>query len=114
MKQFLFSYGTLQKEKVQKELFGRTLHGTKDQLRSHKIERIEITDEAFISKGQQKYQKTLKLSNDKNDSVDGTVFEVSEEELLIADRYEPINYKRMQVVLESGKQAWIYTTVETD
>lgn len=112
MKEYLFSYGTLQKEKVQIELFGRILEGTGDTLRGYKISTIEITDESFLSKGGQKNQLTAIISKDKNDSIEGTVFEITEEELLLADKYEPDGYKRVTVVLASGKQAWVYVTVE--
>jgi hypothetical protein len=39
------------------------------------------------------------------------VFEVTTEELLHADKYEPANYKRIKLVLESGKEACIYVAV---
>ena len=112
MKENLFSYGTLQKDKVQIELFGRLLHGTKDILRGYKLSSIEIRDETFLSKGEQSIQLTLVTSHDKNDSIEGTVLEVSEEELLQADRYEPDNYKRIEVTLGSGKKAWVYIAFE--
>ena len=112
MKEYLFSYGTLQKEKVQIDLFGRILHGEADTLIGYKICTIEIRDESFLSKGEDKYQQTLVISKDKNDHIKGIVFEITEEELLLADKYEPDNYTRLRVVLESGKEAWIYTATE--
>jgi gamma-glutamylcyclotransferase (GGCT)/AIG2-like uncharacterized protein YtfP len=108
MKEHLFSYGTLQKDKVQVELFGRLLHGTKDILEGYQLASIEIKDESFLSKGEEKFQLTLIPSTNKTDSIEGTVFEISEEELLLADKYEPDNYKRIKVALQSGKEAWIY------
>ncbi len=48
-----------------------------------------------------------------NDNIKGTVFEITEEELQLADKYEPANYKRVKAVLESGKEAWIYIAAET-
>ncbi len=113
MKECLFSYGTLRKEKVQIELFGRILQGVPDILRGYQISRIEIKDELFLSKDEQKYQLTASISKDKNDSIKGTVLEITEEELFLADKYEPDNYKRIKVVLESGKESWIYVAVET-
>jgi gamma-glutamylcyclotransferase (GGCT)/AIG2-like uncharacterized protein YtfP len=110
--QYLFSYGTLQKEKVQIELFGRILQGSGDTLIGYKVSTIEIKDESFLLKGEQKYQLTAVISND-NDNIKGTVFEITEEELRLADKYEPVNYKRVKVVLESGKEAWIYIAAET-
>lgn len=90
------------------ELFGRTLHGSPDMLRGFKTATIEIMDESFLSKGEEKYQQTLIATGDKNDIIIGTVLEITAEELLLADTYEPDNYKRSKVVLDSGKEAWIY------
>jgi gamma-glutamylcyclotransferase (GGCT)/AIG2-like uncharacterized protein YtfP len=105
MDEFLFSYGTLQKETIQLQLFGRKLKGTGDILEGYTVSTIEITDENFLSKGEDKFQQTLVPSND---SIKGTVFEITEEELLLTDRYEPSNYKRIKVELSSGKAAWLY------
>ena len=112
MNQYLFSYGTLQKEKVQIELFGRILQGSGDTLIGYKVSTIEIKDESFLLKGEEKYQLTAVISKD-HDNIKGTVFEITEEELRLADKYEPVNYKRVKVVLESGKEAWIYIAAET-
>ena len=108
MSENLFSYGTLQQENVQLKIFGRHLHGIKDILIGYMLSPIEIKDEAFLSKGEEKIQTTVILSNNDNDMIDGSVFLLSEEELLLADNYEPDNYKRIQVELVSGKRAWIY------
>ena len=112
MNDYIFSYGTLQKEKVQLELFGRVLKGTSDILRGYRTATIEIKDKSFLSKGEQDQQQTLIISKNKNDKIEGTVYELTEEELLIADKYEPDNYKRVRVVLESGKRAWVYMAIE--
>jgi gamma-glutamylcyclotransferase (GGCT)/AIG2-like uncharacterized protein YtfP len=109
MTEYLFSYGTLQKEKVQQELFGRILKGSGDILRGFKTSVVEITDESFLSKNEQKFQHTAIVSKDKNDLIRGTVFEITPDDLVLADKYEPRNYKRIAVVLESGKKAWIYS-----
>jgi gamma-glutamylcyclotransferase (GGCT)/AIG2-like uncharacterized protein YtfP len=108
MPEYLFSYGTLQKDTVQLKLFGRLLTGTKDILESYKAISIEIKDELFLSKGEEKYQRIATPSKDKKDKIEGTVFEVSEKELLHSDTYEPGDYKRVKVILVSGKEAWIY------
>ena|SRR5687767_13456790 len=111
MPEYLFSYGTLQKEKVQLELFGRLLHGTKDVLEGYKVSIIEIKDESFLAKGEEKWQRTLVATNNNHDTIEGMVFEISGEELQQADTYEPDNYQRIKVVLRSGKAAWIYAAV---
>ena len=111
MKEYLFSYGTLQKDKVQLVLFGRILHGWTDVLSGYRLASIEIKDKAFLAKDEEKLQQTLITSHDNNDIVKGTVFELTKEELLHADKYEPGNYKRKKVMLQSGKEAWIYAAV---
>ena len=65
----------------------------------------------FLSNGAGKYQKTL-IDSDANDIVDGNALELTGEELLLADQYEPENYKRIKVMLESGKKAWTYVATE--
>ncbi len=40
--------------------------------------------------------------------VAGTVFEITDEELASADRYEVADYKRVAATLASGRQAWVY------
>ena len=112
MKEYLFSYGTLQKDEIQLGLFGRLLTGTRDLLKGYKTESIEIKDESFLSRGEEKYQLTAIVSDDRTDTIEGTVFTVSEDELLLTDKYEPDNYTRIKVRLESGKQAWVYLAAE--
>jgi gamma-glutamylcyclotransferase (GGCT)/AIG2-like uncharacterized protein YtfP len=112
MKENLFSYGTLQKDKVQLELFGRLVNGTMDALRGYKLSTIEIKDESVLSKSEQQYHLIAIPSSDKNDIIEGIVLEISEEELHIADNYETDDYKRVKVQLESGKASWIYIAVK--
>lgn len=111
MPEYLFSYGTLQKEKTQFNLFGRLLKGSKDVLTGYKLFPIEITDEKFLAKGEQKMQLTIVATNNHSDSIQGIALEVTEEELLNADKYEPDNYKRIKVLLQSGTEAWIYAVI---
>ena len=108
MPEYLFSYGTLQKEKVQTDLFGRILPGVRDALSGYLLVTTEIMDEVFLSKGEEKFQQTLVLSDNSEDKIAGTVFEITEADLNTADKYEPGNYKRTKVRLESGIEAWVY------
>ena len=111
--EYLFSYGTLQKTKVQIDLFDRILQGSPDALKGYNMVPIEIRDEAFLSTGEQKDQRIAIRSGKENDMIHGTVYEMTEEELFLADSYEPRDYKRIMVRLESGKEAWVYAAVET-
>jgi len=112
MPEFIFSYGTLQNEKVQQALFGRTVPLLAGNLMGYKSMAIEITDSAFLSKGESPYQHTLVESGDLNDIIEGSVLEITNEELLLIDSYEPANYKRIKIMLQSGKKAWIYVATE--
>jgi gamma-glutamylcyclotransferase (GGCT)/AIG2-like uncharacterized protein YtfP len=111
MSEYLFSYGTLQLEKVQLESFGRKLNGTKDSLKGYRLTQLEITDENVLQQSEQQFHPMAIPSNNIDDKVDGVVFEITEEELQQADKYEVADYKRISVILESGKQAWIYVSV---
>jgi len=111
MSEWLFSYGTLQNEKTQLEIFGRIVQGYKDTLTAYKVVAIEITDASFLTRGEDKHQRTLIPSGNTRDMIEGTALEITEEELALTDKYEPENYKRTRVTLQSGKEAWIYLAV---
>lgn len=108
MKEYLFSYGTLQQQAVQIKLFGRIITGTEDILTGYIIQRIEISDPAFMAWEENNIQHTLMATLNESDKTNGTILELTEEELLIVDEYEPSNYFRQQVMLTSGKEAWVY------
>lgn len=112
--EYLFSYGTLRQVETQLELFGRTLQGSPDKLKGYRTDTIEIKDEEFLSTGEKEFQLIAVNTNNETDSIKGNVLEVTEKELFLADKYEPVNYKRITVVLASGKQAWIYVASESD
>ena len=113
MTEQLFSFGTLQNPKTQLDLFGRTFNASVDILRGYKTVTIEIKDEAFLSKGEEKYQQTLIQTNNNNDCIKGIVLELTNEELLLADKYEPENYKRIKVEKKKGKETWVYIADDT-
>ncbi|WP_313375144.1 gamma-glutamylcyclotransferase family protein [Chishuiella sp.] len=104
----LFSYGTLQKEKVQLETFGRILEGEKDFLLNYKLDYIEIFDEEVLKKSEQKFHPILTYSGNTNDKVEGVLFQITDEELQQADDYEVDSYKRIKTIFSSGKEGFIY------
>jgi len=108
--ELLFSYGTLQLPKVQLELFGRLLNGTKDSLKGYKLERIEIKDPDVLAKSEQQFHLIAIPSAD--DVIEGMAFEFTMEEVLEADKYETEDYRRISVQLESGKESWVYVAKE--
>lgn len=108
MAEYLFSYGTLRESGVQNDLFGRRLAGSPDRLTGFRLNDIKITDRGFIASGGDERQQTLIETRDSRDAVEGTVFEITYDELLRADEYEPAEYRRAEVMLDSGKEAWVY------
>jgi gamma-glutamylcyclotransferase (GGCT)/AIG2-like uncharacterized protein YtfP len=113
MKEYLFSYGTLQKQEVQWKLYGRYLSGEKDVLNGYKTSAIQVKDLTFLAKGEAATQQTLHISDDKTNAVAGTIFELTQDELLQTDAYEPENYKRIKMKFASGKEAWVYLAEES-
>jgi hypothetical protein len=104
----LFSYGTLQKEQVQLETFGRILRGEKDILVGYQLKMLEIKDPEVLRKSNQKYHPILEFSGNSADEIEGALFEVSYEEILHADEYEVDDYKRIETGFKSGKKGFIY------
>ena len=107
--ELLFSYGTLQLETVQLKTFGRLLNGTKDTHIAYSVSRIEISNEDVIATSGKRYHPILKYTDNSADIVEGTVFELTSEELNQADEYEVNEYLRVQAKLKSGRNTWIYT-----
>ena len=104
----LFSYGTLQMENVQKETFGRILKGTKDILVGYILSEVKIKDKAVIEKSGTDIHPILKSTNNLSDEVEGTIFEITHEELMKADDYEVKEYVRINANFKSGTTAWVY------
>ena len=108
MNEYLFSYGTLQKDKVQLETFGRLLKGTKDSLAGYQLSTVVIVDEDVLAKSGQEIHLLAIPSDVATDRIDGVIFEITLEELLAADGYETEAYQRVKLQFESGREAWIY------
>jgi len=104
----LFSYGTLQLEKVQLETFGRKLDGNADALPGYKLVMITITDDEFVIKSGTANHRSLQYTGNDSDVVEGVVLKVTRNELEQADSYEPEGYERVRVQLRSGTNAWVF------
>lgn len=110
----LFSYGTLQMRNVQLETFGRLLNGRQDCLVGYVLSEVKITDADVIAKSGTDIHPILQQTGNANDQVNGTVFEVTAEELAQADEYEVDDYKRVQAQFLSGTVAWVYAAATTE
>jgi gamma-glutamylcyclotransferase (GGCT)/AIG2-like uncharacterized protein YtfP len=108
--QYLFSYGTLQLKSVQLANFGRELIGKPDTLLKYAIENIEITDARVLEESGQKFHPILKFTGSISNEVEGTVFEITQQDLEKADAYEVSDYKRVSANLKSGLTCWVYVS----
>jgi gamma-glutamylcyclotransferase (GGCT)/AIG2-like uncharacterized protein YtfP len=105
----LFSYGTLQQANVQLSTFGRLLQGQGDELPGFEQSSVRIEDPQVVATTGKTHHANVTF-NGRNDSrVSGTVFEITDAELVAADQYEQLAaYKRVAATLASGKHAWVY------
>ncbi|MCG8331566.1 MAG: AAA family ATPase [Chitinophagales bacterium] len=109
-KHLLFSYGTLQSEQVQAATYGRRLKGKKDFLQGYKLEELEITDKTVLATSGKKMHPIAIKTENPEDQIEGTIFEITQQELLETDKYEVVDYKRVLGVSASGKEAWVYVS----
>lgn len=108
----LFSYGTLQQEGVQLATFGRKLTGTKDALVGYQLSMLKITDPHVLATSGKEFHPIVSHTGHNNDFVEGTVFEVTQDEILRSDSYEVGDYQRVYAPLRSGQSAWVYVKLE--
>jgi hypothetical protein len=106
--EFLFSYGTLQLEAVQMATFGRRLTGKCDVLSGFVEILLVIEDQAVISISGKSHHTIAEFTGMTSDTIPGTVFAVTPEEIQSADNYEVAACQRVAVVLQSGTRAWVY------
>jgi hypothetical protein len=111
-KEFLFSYGTLQLDAVQLATFGRRLSGERDVLPGFAETTVEIEDEATVTLSGKKHHSIVRFTGRASDTIAGTVFAVTPEEIQSADKYEVVAYRRVSVVLGSGRRAWVYVDAQ--
>lgn len=104
----LFSYGTLQQENVQLATFRRKLAGVPDALIGYKLSLLKITNPHVLATSGKKFHPIATFTGHPGDFVEGTVFEVTQEEILRADCYEAGAYQRLFAPLRSGQSAWVY------
>ena len=104
----LFSYGTLRQREVQLATYGRELEGSPDVLLGYRLEPLVITDPNVVRISGKTVHMIARVTGDASDRIEGTLFEISKAELAATDSYEVDVYNRVEVVLESGRNAFIY------
>ena len=68
-KHYLFSYGTLQLDRVQIETYGRLLEGVKDSLLNYKLDKLKITDDEVIKKSGKEFHPIAMKTAISNDMI---------------------------------------------
>jgi Gamma-glutamyl cyclotransferase, AIG2-like len=106
--ELLFSYGTLQIEAVQLSTFGRKLVGTADALPGFAQSMMKIDDAEVVATSGKTHHPIVAFTGRDTDTVPGTVFQITADELENADKYEVAAYKRIGAILRSGARAWVY------
>ena len=105
----LFSYGTLQQEEVQLRTLGRRLAGVADVLPGCEPALVRIEDPAVAAALGTAHHANARFNGNPESRVEGTVFAVTEAELVELDRYEEAYaYRRVAALLGSGRLAWVY------
>jgi hypothetical protein len=104
----LFSYGTLRDPAVQKATFGRELTGHDDRIVGFRVSIVEITDPHVLDVSGRAFHPVLVPTDDPVDSVDGVAFEIGDDDLAVADKYESAHYHRINAPLASGDHAWVF------
>ena len=105
---FLFAYGTLQDEDVQRAAFKRILRGDRDALVGFARASVAITEPHVLGTfGRTHYDNVVPAAAESR--VAGTCFEITDAELALADEHERrAGYARMSATLASGREAWLY------
>jgi len=104
----LFSYGTLQRRDVQLATYGRPLDGSVDALLGHRLVTLADRDPEAVRISGTKTHMVVRRTGNPADRVPGVVFLLTAEELAATDQYEGSDYARAELVLESGRRAFVY------
>ena len=106
--QLLFSYGTLQQADVQLDTFGRLVPSEDDVLPGYTVDYAEIEDPRVVDLSGLSVHPVVRATGNPLDKVVGKALVVTEDELDASDEYEVALYRRIAVVLASGRSAWVY------
>lgn len=108
----LFSYGTLQQRAVQLGTFGRLLRGRPDTLAGYVLVPLTISSADVVALSGAQVHTIARRTGRTTDVIHGVVLEVTAAELAAADAYETDAYARVEVILASGRRAYVYVGPE--
>lgn len=110
----IFSYGSLQEERVQLSTFGRLLRGVRDAAVGFDLSTATVDAPEAVALSGKNQHANLVAAAEGDRRVAGTVFEITDDELAQVDTYEAVfSYRRTQTPLASGGSAWVYVHVPT-
>ena len=69
---------------------------------------LKIEDPRVVETSGKTHHPIVQFSGDAADRVAGSVFRITRQELLNADKYEVAAFRRIAVTLASGIWAWVY------
>ena len=99
---------------MQLATFGRLLDGQRDELVGFEASLVAIADARRAAFPGKTHHGNVVWNGRTECRVSGTVFEITDDELALADRYEQLDsYQRVAVTLASGAQAWVYVDAST-
>ena len=108
----LFSYGTLQLREVQLANYGRPLEGESDALIGYRMVVLPDRDTEAVRISGNKTHMVVRRTCNRSDRVPGVIFLLTAAELEATDRYEGSDYGRVELILESGRRAFVYVEPE--
>ena len=109
----LFSYGTLQDPNVQRATYGRLVEGEADSLVGYVLVDLVVHDARVVTISGKHVHTIARRTGDPADSINGTALFLTPAELQSSDDYEVAAYARTDVVLESGRKAFVYVEAES-
>lgn len=84
-----------------------------DQLVGFQQSVVKIEDPEVVKTSGKTHHPIVKRTDKAEDRIAGMVFEITDEELENADKYEVADYKRVSASLASGRTAWVYVDART-
>jgi hypothetical protein len=109
---WLFSYDMLRQPEVQKATFGRELRSVPDILSGYSIAMLAITDSHVVATSGSDLHPIIRKTGSPTDEIHGFALAVTAVELAAADGYEVSDYRRVAVILKSGRAVFVYVTAE--
>lgn len=104
----LFSYGTLRQAEVQRELFGGAVPSTPDTLHGWVERSVAITDPEVVRLSGKAVHPALVPGG--GAPIAGVALELTGAQIAAADAYEVSDYRRVEVTLGSGREAFAYVS----